>query len=112
MKWVKDGHAAVIFPSGEVAHPAEKGSLKAVEAEWKESLAALGEKTGAAVVPVFVHGQNSALFQMSSQVPKIGETLRLALIPRENALKEGSTIKLEIGAPIKPGEYAGFRSGE
>ncbi len=60
------------------------------------------------MIPVFVHGQNSAIFQKSGLIPKVGDKLRLAQIIRENALKENSTIKLEIGAAIKPDEYAEF----
>ena len=90
------GEALVIFPAGAVS-TSPRGIGPAIDWEWKRFAAKVIQMNKATVVPVFVHGQNSRLFQLVSQ---ISLTLRLSLLLHEVRNKMGSTIKIEIGDPI------------
>jgi putative hemolysin len=90
------GEAIVIFPSGGVA-TSPKGWGKAEDLEWKRFTAKMIQMAKATVVPVYVPGQNSRLFQLASQ---ISPALRLGMLLNEVRNKMGSQIKLEIGDPI------------
>ncbi|MDP5170401.1 MAG: lysophospholipid acyltransferase family protein [Bacteroidia bacterium] len=93
---LKQGEAIVIFPSGGVA-TAHKVFGKAEELDWKRFTAQLIQKSGATVVPIYFHGQNSPLFHLAS---KVGPTFRLGLLLREVRNKMGKTIQLTVGEPI------------
>ena len=63
------------------------------------------QMTEATVIPIFVHGQNSRLFQLVSQVSL---TLRLGLLMNEVRNKIGKPVRFEIGNPIVFDEVAGI----
>ncbi|MEL6250461.1 MAG: lysophospholipid acyltransferase family protein [Bacteroidota bacterium] len=100
-----NGEALVIFPSGGVA-TSPKGFGKAEDLEWKRFVAKVIQQSKATVIPVFVHGQNSRLFQLVSQV---SATLRLSMLLHEVKNKIGKPIYLEIGDPIPYEEVAHIR---
>ena len=93
---LKRGEALGIFPAGGVATsrgwwgPAE-------DLEWKRFVAKAIQVSRATVVPVFVSGQNSRLFQLVSQYSL---TLRLSLLLHETRNKIGSRVQVRIGDPI------------
>lgn len=64
--WLSAGHAVVIFPAGAVATSVQPRSGPAVDAEWNPFITRLAALPGMATVPVFLHGQNSRLFQIAS----------------------------------------------
>lgn len=90
------GEALVIFPSGGVA-TSPKGFGKAEDLEWKRFVAKIIQQSKATVIPVFVHGQNSRLFQLVSQV---SATLRLSMLMHEIRNKIGKPIYMNVGDPI------------
>ncbi|MFM8607623.1 MAG: lysophospholipid acyltransferase family protein [Hyphomicrobiales bacterium] len=100
------GGAIVVFPAGAIStSPDRLGQKPATDWPWQPFTAQLIQRSGAHVVPVFFHGQNSRLFQMASH---ISSTLRLALIFKEVYDRMGSTLDISIGAPLSPDFIASF----
>lgn len=96
MARLKRGEALAIFPAGGVA-TSPKVFDKAQDLEWKRFTVKVIQQTQATVVPIFVHGQNSRLFQMASH---ISLPLRLSLLLNEIRNKMGKTVRINIGDPI------------
>lgn len=93
---MRAGEALAIFPAGGVAtSPGFRG--KAEDLEWKRFVGKVIQTTRATVVPIYVHGQNSRLFQVVSQ---FSMTLRLALLLYEVKNKMGNPVRVTIGDPI------------
>lgn len=100
------GNAVVIFPAGGIATTVHGPFGRAVDLEWKLFVTKLIQMTGATVVPIYFHGQNSRIFQLASHMSL---TLRLALIIYEVNRKAGKTIQVSIGDPIPYQKLAGIR---
>lgn len=96
MRRLKLGEALAIFPAGGVA-TSPKVFDAAQDLEWKRFTGKVIEQTQATVVPIYVHGQNSRLFQLASQIHL---QLRLSLLLNEIRNKMGKTIRITIGHPI------------
>jgi putative hemolysin len=96
MEKLEAGDILIIFPAGGVS-TAPKPFGKAEDLEWKRFVVKLIQKTKATVLPVFVHGQNSRLFQIASH---INPNLRLSLLLNEVRNKVGQDVHLSIGDPI------------
>lgn len=90
------GEALAIFPAGGVA-TSPKPWGKAEDLDWKRFVIKMILKTKATVIPIFVHGQNSRLFQVASH---LSMNLRLSLLLHEVTNKMGRQIYLDIGDPI------------
>lgn len=90
------GEALAIFPAGGVA-TSPKLWGKAEDLEWKRFVIKMIWKTKATVIPIFVHGQNSRLFQVASH---LSMNLRLSLLLHEVRNKMGRQLYLDIGDPI------------
>jgi putative hemolysin len=96
VRWVRNGGALCIFPAGEVSH-LRLHAATVTDGPWNTSAARIAAMTGAAVLPVFFEGRNSALFQMAGLVhPR----LRTALLPRELLKLRGSRINVHVGTAI------------
>ena len=95
----RDG-TLVLFPGGGVA-TAPKGFGAARELPWSTFVARLVKQSGATVVPVFFHGQNSRLFHLASA---LSETLRTALLLFEARNKLGRRFVVSIGRPMAAAE--------
>lgn len=93
---LKAGEALAIFPSGGVA-TSHRWYGPAVDLEWKNFVLKLIQQSRATVVPLFIEGQNSRLFQMVSQVSM---PLRLGLLLHETLNKMKRKIQVNIGDPI------------
>ena len=96
LRWLRDGHALIVFPAGEVAAWSAQ-SRKVTEPEWNEIVARLVRKTQATVCPVFVHGTNSPVFHAAGLVHP---TLRTLLLPHELFNKQGRCIEVTLGSSI------------
>lgn len=96
MARLKRGEALAIFPAGGIA-TAPRVFGKAQDLEWKRFTAKVIQQTQATVVPIYVHGQNSRLFQLAS---RIHLQLRLSLLLHEIRNKIGKTVRVTIGDPI------------
>src|SRR5690606_9137429 len=96
---LKAGGCLIVFPSAAVStapHP----FAPAVDPEWQPFAGRLIQQGRAAVLPIFVEGENSRLFQLASQVSL---TLRLSLLMWELTRRMGTTVSLRIG-PVIPFE--------
>ncbi len=92
---LRAGGALVIFPAGEVSH--FQWTSGVADPVWRVSVARIARLSGATVVPVYVAGKNSALFQAAGIVhPR----LRTVLLVRELLNKRGATVLVRIGSPI------------
>lgn len=101
---LSEGGSIGIFPSGGVA-TARIPWRRAVDLEWKRFTAALIQRSGATVVPLYFQGRNSTLFQLASRVD---QNLRLGLLLHEVRNKMGTTVPIRIGEPIAPEEWRAF----
>ncbi len=96
LQWLKQGGALVVFPSGTVSH-FQLRRKRIEDPPWNENVAALIRHSRAAVLPVFVEGRNSSLFQAAGL---LHPCLRTFFLPREMVKKMRSVIRLRAGNPI------------
>ena len=96
---LRAGGALVVFPAGQVMTTPGPFARRALDAPWGPLTARLVMRSGAAVLPVFIPGQNSRLFQVASH---LSQTVRYALLFHETARHVGGRIELRIGRPIPP----------
>ena len=96
MDRMKQGEALAIFPAGGVS-TSPKFWSKADDLEWKRFVIKMIKQTRATVIPLYIYGQNSRLFQVVSQ---FSPYLRLGLLIHEIRNKMGQKVYLEIGDPI------------
>jgi putative hemolysin len=86
-----------IFPAGEVStFKLEKREI--TDRLWHPVVGKIIAKAKVPVVPIYFHGNNGLLFNLLSM---IHPALRTAKLPSELFNKQGQTIKLRIGKPIK-----------
>jgi len=100
MTWLKEGHLLFVFPSGEVSSY-DKTQKMIRDPDWNTGIATLARKTDATVIPMFVQGSNTKLFNLAGM---IHPRLRTILLPRQLIKKYNKTIKVEIGSPVIPKE--------
>jgi putative hemolysin len=83
----------LIFPAGEVSawHLHHK---QVTDKTWHRIIGMMVRKTGAASLPVYIEGHNSALFHTAGL---LHPRLRTLLLARELLNKRNKTIKLHIG---------------
>jgi len=104
MQFVKDGHLLGVFPAGEVSHLRLRQRAVA-DPTWSSTVGRIAQKTGASVVPLFIDGRNSTVFQLMGL---IHPRLRTAMLPRELLKKRGGQVSLHIGNPIPGKRLARF----
>ena len=96
MKWLKKGGLLLIFPGGEVSS-VDLRARTIIDPPWDSGIGWLVEKSGAPVVPAFISGRNSALFQIAGL---LHSRLRTALLVRESLKHRGTVIKVKCGRII------------
>lgn len=97
---LKFGIPIGIFPAGEVSTYKTK-IQQITDRPWHPVVGKLIEKADVPVVPIYFHGNNGLLFNLLGM---IHPSLRTAKLPSELFNKQGHTIRLRIGKPIKPSE--------
>lgn len=108
LKWVEDGHALAVFPSGEVSSiDIRTGRVR--DPAWSPTIAKIIRKTGATVIPVFFSGHNGALFNMAGL---IHPRLRTLLLPKQFVNKRNRTLHAELGQPVTPKEMEPYDTDE
>ncbi len=105
LRWVRDGGAIATFPAGEVSHLHWR-QRRVVDPAWDATIAKIVQRAEAAVLPVFVDGRNSNLFQMMGL---IHPRLRTAMLPRELLKKRNGTIRMRIGSPLTSARTKRFK---
>jgi len=104
IRWVQEGGVLVVFPAGEVSHwhPTRRC---VTDPQWHGAVARIVARTGANVVPAYIPGRNSNVFQVAGLVhPR----LRTALLPRELLNKSGLQLTLRFGAAIDADQLTGL----
>jgi putative hemolysin len=101
LRWIERGGALLLFPAGEVSHLRLR-SASITDPPWSATAARLVRLANAPVVPLYIAGANSVLFQVAGLVhPR----LRTLLLPAELANKSGARVLARIGAAILPARY-------
>lgn len=98
----KDG-ALIIFPGGSVATSNRPFSRPAAELPWHPFISRLATQRDTSILPVFLRGQNSLLFQLASHV---SYTLRVAMLFNETRRRIGGEMSMTIGEPLESTELA------
>lgn len=93
---LKAGEALAIFPAGAVS-TSKTYFGPAEDMEWKNFVLKLVQQSRATVVPLYIEGQNSRMFQMVSQ---FSMALRLGMLLYEAINKMKRQIRVHIGEPI------------
>ena len=107
------GGMLVVFPAGEVSH--FQWSEKAVaDPRWSVTVARMLEiaarhATDLSVIPAYVRGANSVLFQL---LGLLHPRLRTALLARELLNKRQARVELRVGSPIAIAKLLAIASGE
>ncbi len=104
MRWVREGGCLAVFPAGQVMASPRPG-VAPEEAPWNPIVARLVERTGATVLPLWVHGSNSRFFHAAGHVHPM---LRTALLPLEARRKHGARVRISVGAPVPPQSWRPF----
>jgi putative hemolysin len=108
LRWTKGGGALLVFPAGEVSHLRLR-SASITDPPWSATTARLIRMAAVPVVPLYIAGANSVLFQIAGLVhPR----LRTLLLPAELANKTGARVQARIGAAIVPARYRQIQSDE
>lgn len=94
VKWLDQGHVLVIFPAGGISTSPRPWSRKAADPAWHPFVARLASRPGVKTVPIFVHGQNSRLFQVLSH---FSYPLRIAMIFHETRRRLNRPVNVAIG---------------
>lgn len=105
LRHLRRGGALLVFPAGNVMTTPHALARRAVDAPWGSLTARLVMKSGAAVLPIHVPGQNGRLFQIVSQ---FSQTLRYALLFREATRHIRGRIELRLGELIDPRRIAAW----
>lgn len=106
VRWVQRGGLLLVFPAGAVSH-LQLPRGRVTDPPWSPSIGRVVALTRAPVLPAYVHGANSALFQVAGL---LHPRLRTALLPRELLGKAHTTLRLRIGPPIPGAQLKACRS--
>jgi putative hemolysin len=107
MRWIRDGRCLCLFPAGVVSYlQRERASetWQVADPAWHHSLGRLVQATGAPVVPCFIEGRNSAVFQLAGL---LHPRLRTLLLPRELLNKRRTRVVVHVGPPVRPASRQG-----
>lgn len=106
VRWVQNGGALLVFPSGEVSH-FQFRRTRVSDPEWRPSVGHIVRRTGAPAIPAFVCGRNTWLFQL---LGCIHARLRTALLAREFLNKSHRRIRIRFGPPVSSKRSQAFSS--
>ena len=97
VRWLRAGGALCAFPSGTVSH-LQLRSRTVSDPSWRDGAARLARLTGSPVVPCFIDGHNSRLFQLAGL---LHPWLRTALLPRELLRRRGTRVVVHVGDALR-----------
>ncbi len=101
IEWLKAGHVVVLFPAGQGSCVPSERPHYPVDGPWLKGTSLLIKKSGAQVLPIFVHGRPSLLIQAVRQVlPQVA----LFLLLREIVRQRGRRVRLEVGQALNAEE--------
>jgi len=91
---LKQDGALIVFPASEVSRLSFAGVR---DRQWNNGFLRLAAKVEAPIVPIYVHGRNSAFFYLASLLAK---PLSTYLLVNEMFKQKGKCIKIRIGEQI------------
>ena len=92
MKELQNGGVVIIFPSGAISR-AKRFVDKAVDPIWKKFVAKLATQPRTQVLPFFIEGQNTPVFQFAIQC---SQTLGYSLMFREICKRMYRPINIQM----------------
>jgi len=98
LRHLRSGGMLVIFPAGEVSHFRWRDRT-VTDGDWNTSVARLAGIADVPVVPLYVEGTNSLMFQLAGMAHS---AFRTALLCRELLNKHGRCVEVRAGAAIPP----------
>lgn len=110
LKHLKAGGLLGVFPGNKVSHYQwRRGEI--ADAEWVPHIGGLIRRTGASVVPVFIEGGNSRLFNIAGMIHPL---LRTILLPREflRQGRSGVPLRVHVGTPVPSARLKRFESDD
>lgn len=107
IKFLRQGGALAIFPSGEVAHYQPGKGVE--EQPWSSHVGGLVRRTQATVLPIYFPGRNGLLFQAAGL---IHEKLRTGLLVREFLGRKHAPTEIRVGQPIPFSKLKKFEDDE
>lgn len=103
IKALRSGASLLMFPSGIVSHFHLSG-MSVRDPVWSDHAVMLARRTSADIVPVFVHGRNSALFNALGLMHPL---LRSMLLVREHYRQTATgRVVATVGMPLGADEIA------
>lgn len=110
LRHLKTGGLLSVFPGNSVSHW-RWDRREVTDADWVPNIAALIRRSEATVVPVFIEGGNSLLFNLASIVHPLLRTMMLA---REyvNRGRNPDPVRLHVGTPIPFARLKRFEKDE
>nr|WP_321450131.1 GNAT family N-acyltransferase [uncultured Carboxylicivirga sp.] len=103
-QYLSNGGPIGLFPAGEVA-TMQKRFSRIEDKPWDQSIVRFIVNANVPIIPMYFEGTNSLKFHL---LGKIHPYLRTLTIPSEFFKSENRTVKLRIGAAIKPNELKDF----
>jgi putative hemolysin len=103
-QWLARGGALVVFPAGRVSC-FQWRRWSVADQPWSSHIAAVARRTGAPVLPVYLHGPSSWVFQLAGIFLPLLQNVR-AIGAVSNYRNQ--TLHATIGRLIQPGELSGF----
>lgn len=97
--WLQQGGCLILFPAGEVSH-LKLRHREISDPAWHPVAGALWRHTKARVVPAYIRGHNSWLFQLAGLCHPRART---ALLPRQLLNKQGQSLELRLGPSLELG---------
>lgn len=110
LKHLKNGGLLAVFPGNKVSHYQwHRGEI--ADAEWVPHIAAIIRRSGASVLPVFIDGGNSMLFNIAGMIHPL---LRTILLPREflRTGRSGKALPVHVGTSIPAARMKKFETDE
>ena len=101
MQHVRNGYPIGFFPAGAVSKL--KGNLTTEDRDWQPTIIRLVKQFKKPVVPVYFYGRNTLMFYFLRSITYILSSMRL---PTEVMKRYGTTLRVAVGKPIMPEEYA------
>lgn len=105
---VAEGGGLGLFPAGRVSSY-RRSSRVVADGRWNAGVVGWAAKQGCPVIPVFIDGANSPLFQLLGLIHPSLRSLRVAAEMRN---KKGYILRMRMGRPMRPRDLGGFESNE
>lgn len=101
MQHVRNGNPIGFFPAGAVSN--FKLDFTTEDRDWQPSVMRLVKQFKKPVIPIYFYGRNSIMFYLLRNITYLLSSVRL---PAEVFRKKDKPLRVAIGKPILPGDYA------